>query len=334
MRVAYLFIAYNDPQMLELSIAAIDPLRRDIFVHVDKKSDIRAFQLPLTQRATMLTDRRSVHWADVSMLRAIFDLLETAMQTDDYDYFKLMSNADFPVRRIDQFENFLTSSGGRTFYKVRPVMKDFQGRKRLYSHYRMKQRTSMRLLLQRILFLQMFLGPWLVRQPPAGLEYYTGQTWFTIDRKTASWMLDFWHQEVGFQKYFESVYVPEEIVLPTLAVAGAGPERHEQRQLHYIDWSKAKSDRSLAGLRNGRLFGTGRPAVLELADLPKIQASDTFFARKFSSTHSLELLRTIGRDVHGLDVDAILAATSETEARRYLRSGSTGDDSAVSSIGS
>ena len=47
MRHAYLIIAHNEPEILQMLISALDDARNDIYVHIDKKSklDIKSFKI-------------------------------------------------------------------------------------------------------------------------------------------------------------------------------------------------------------------------------------------------------------------------------------------------
>lgn len=49
---AYLIMAHNDPYVFHKLISLLDDERNDIFVHIDKKSDLSRFNNVKTEKAT------------------------------------------------------------------------------------------------------------------------------------------------------------------------------------------------------------------------------------------------------------------------------------------
>ena len=272
-RTAYLITAYNDPLFLDMLVASLEPQRRDVFIHLDAKSDETRFHLPHIKQAYMMAERRSVHWATRSFADAIMHLLQTAMDAGPFDYFVLLSGSDFPVRPLAEFETFLGEADCRSFHTFKPALATFEGRKRLRSHYVLKKRTNLNIALQKALFVQSLLGPYCSRRPPACFStYYYGPPWFTVHRTMAQWMLDCW-DNVELKKYFATVYCPEEILIPTMIASSPWPEYCVQRSTRYIEWQ-----------------GSAHPKTLNIDDLPKIVKSGRFFARKLTSAASLDLV--------------------------------------------
>ena len=291
MRVAYLILAHDQPHLLDLLTTTLDPRRRDIFIHIDAKSDLRRFRIGSVPTAHVVTSECKVYWGHVSMLRACLSLLRAARRAHAYDYFVLLSGADFPTRSLDEFERFLEAADGRTFQPVRPALASFEGRKRLRSYYMLNTRTRVGVLAQKFLFLQSFLGAWGGRRPPRRFaRYFLGSMWFTLHRDMADWLLRCWQDE-EVRDYFQTVFCPEEMFIPTAVSNSPWPERHEDRSVRYIRWT-----------------GGANPKTLDLSDLDGIRRSGAFFARKMSLERSIPLLDLLAREVHGLDASTILPA--------------------------
>jgi len=285
LRAAYLITAYNDPRLLDLLVATLEPHRRDVFIHLDAKSDLDAFRLPHIDRAVLVPSRYSVYWATRSFTDAIMHTLQTAVNAGNHDYFVLMSGSDYPVRPVPEFEEFLLQADGRSFQTFKPVQSVFEGRKRLHSHYVIKRRSSLNVTLQKFLYLQSLLGAFGGRRPPPVFqEYYIGTPWFTVHRNVAEWMLECW-KNPEIQEYFSTVYCAEEILIPSMIANSPWAELNVQMPVRFVEWQ-----------------GTAHPKTLRTADLPNIRGSRRFFARKMDSETSFHLLETIGREMHGLDV--------------------------------
>lgn len=297
MRAAYLITAYNEPHLLDLLVATLEPERRDVFIHLDAKSASEPFRLPHIAQAQMVPRRHSVVWATRSFTDAIMELLKTAMATGRHDYFVLLSGSDYPVRPVAEFEDFLAKADGLSFQMSKPALTTSEGRKRLRSHYVIKNRTMINVALQKILFLQSFFGSYGGRRPPSTFPtYYMGPPWFTVHRDVAQWMLDCWDDE-EIRDYFSTVYCAEEIIIPTMIANSPWHERCVRQRTRFIQWQ-----------------GTARPKSLTLEDLANIKNSGHFFARKMTTEVSLPLLERIGRDVHGIRVESFVQAPTAPSA--------------------
>lgn len=291
MRAAYLITAYNEPHLLDLLVATLEPERRDVFIHLDAKSADEPFRLPHIAQAQMVPRRHSVFWATRSFTDAIMELLQTAMAAGRHDYFVLLSGSDYPIRPVAEFEEFLTKADGRSFQMFKPALTTSEGRKRLRAHYVIKHRTMINVALQKMLFLQSFLGSYGGRRPPETFPtYYMGPPWFTVHRDVARWMLDCW-DNAEIRDYFSTVYCAEEIIIPTMIANSPWHDRCVRQRTRFIQWQ-----------------GTARPKSLTLEDLPNIKKSGLFFARKMTTEVSLPLLERIGRDVHGIHVESFVRA--------------------------
>jgi len=117
-RIAYLVLAHGDPVHLGRLLRAIDH-RADFFVHVDAKTELEAFlEQPLPTSTTFLQPRREVHWADISMVDALIDLMEAAIaRAADYSHLVILSGSDYPLRPARAIHEFFTSQPDRQFVK-------------------------------------------------------------------------------------------------------------------------------------------------------------------------------------------------------------------------
>ena len=61
---AYLIIAHSEPEILRILVSCIDDVRNDIFIHIDKKSNIENFSNIHTDSSNLffLKDRINVKW--------------------------------------------------------------------------------------------------------------------------------------------------------------------------------------------------------------------------------------------------------------------------------
>lgn len=106
---AYLILAHNDPAQLARLVQALDDPRNAIFIHIDKKSDIASFQSihAIHSRLEFIENRIDVRWGDPSQIYAEYELFKQARNCSHFDYYHLLSGADFPLRSQDYIHNRL-----------------------------------------------------------------------------------------------------------------------------------------------------------------------------------------------------------------------------------
>ena len=79
---AYLILVHNEPSIFETLISLLDDERNDIFVHVDKKTDITQFQKIQSHYSNLIfiQERIDVRWGDISMMQAEMNLFKGALR--------------------------------------------------------------------------------------------------------------------------------------------------------------------------------------------------------------------------------------------------------------
>ena len=67
MRHAFCIIAHSEPELFKRLCLSLDHSDVDIFVHIDKKTDIRCFYVELAKsKIYYMTNRKSVTWGGFS----------------------------------------------------------------------------------------------------------------------------------------------------------------------------------------------------------------------------------------------------------------------------
>ena len=87
MKVAYCVICHKRTKILDEMINILGD-DNDIFIHVDKKSNIKEFS-DLSKKVTLIKDRVRVQWAGFSLVKATLKLLNYT-NNNNYDYIFLL----------------------------------------------------------------------------------------------------------------------------------------------------------------------------------------------------------------------------------------------------
>ncbi len=107
-RHAYCIIAHKDIYCLNKLLECIDDSRNDIFLLIDKKSDIDSSEICQPSNSQLFTPPRNVniYWGDISQIKAELHILEIAKKYGQYDYYHLLSGQDLPLQSQDMIHTF------------------------------------------------------------------------------------------------------------------------------------------------------------------------------------------------------------------------------------
>ena len=300
MKIAYLILAHDQPQLFGRLAAALQHDGATLYAHIDGKQDERPFRaaagaLPVR----FLPDPIAVNWGGFSQVSAMLKLLEAAAR-DGHDYYIFLSGRDYPLRSNAALLAQLAQDPQRNYINFYPLVRgtDFSHLIEIYAFRDFYARIRAPWLRQTLITLVRAANRVLPRRRfPAGVTPYRGSTSWCLNGAAVDYLLDFVRQERnrGLVRFFKSVTGADEIFFQTIVLnsplaphcAGyqqfaqarsAPPASNENKvSLHYIDWDVAREN----------------PAVLELHDLPRLSASAKFFARKFDQVRSASLLERI-----------------------------------------
>lgn len=271
-KFAYLIIAHNEPYILNRLISLLDDVRNDIFILIDKKSDKKQFQ-HIKANCSKITwcDPISIHWGDISLIKAEISLFEKAYNTGRYAYYHLISGVDLPIKTQNYIHSFFSKkeNNGKEFirYSDYPSMKDEINRKTQYYHLftkvaRLKNRylKSFIYLIDKaaIKFQKVFK---IKRAYPFVLK--KGSNWCSLTEKTVGQLIQ---NKKSILKQFKYSLCGDEIFLHSFIWNNCNHDYITNDNLRLIDWER------------------GRPYTFNINDLNEIEASSNLFVRKLSTT--------------------------------------------------
>lgn len=115
---AYLIMAHNQFDFLEMLIKDLDSTMNDIFLHVDKKAsafDAEYFKSIPQKSNLYIIPRMSIHWAGYSIVNCILTLLEHAVSHGGYTYYHLLTGTEFPIQSQEKIHAFFDEHYGTEF---------------------------------------------------------------------------------------------------------------------------------------------------------------------------------------------------------------------------
>ena len=278
MKHAFLILAHDQFQLLQLLVQSLDDPRNDIFVHIDKK----VHKLPELQTKKaglfMLENRVDVRWGDISVVEAEYALFDTAVKNGPYLYYHLLSGADLPLKSQDCIHCFFDEHNGKEFIGythtelTREVIRKVQRWHLFPKQFRSK---SLFVRIPRAAFLRFQEAFGIKRN--VGIDFKKGSQWVSITDGMARYFLS---KQEWFEKVFRNTFCSDEIVIQTLCWESPF------RENIYNTTDDGTGCVRAIGWKNGHLEDWGTD------DYDKLRESPFLFARKFN-TQDMDFIRKI-----------------------------------------
>ena len=265
MKHAFLIIAHNEPELLKILISMLDHQDCDIYLHIDKKVDIKAFSGIETQHSNLhiIEDRINVKWGEYSQIRTEIALFESAFNKREYGYYHLLSGVDLPIKPIEYILDWFDKNKGYEYLGAKPATKKYHKRmKRRYFFISRKRNPATTILLA----LQKTLGIKWNRKT----EVWMGPNWGSFTHNFVKQILA---HKVWIKKHFKYSFCGDELYKPTL-MRNLGIEKYDKGSVRHIDWQR------------------GNPYTFRDGDYDELMSSNKLFARKFS-TDDINLITKI-----------------------------------------
>ncbi len=285
MKHAYMIMAHHEPMLLSYLIKKLDHSDNDIYIHIDKKSFLKDedFSSLCEKSKIYFVDRVDVGWGHYSQIECEMVLLKAAIK-GRYDYYHLITGVDLPLKPVEEINKYFEESNGKDFVDFdaiddtalfserydrwhlfkRPRKKGF-----IYTVYR-----KFIALFSRVLFL--LLGP-RSKKYDSNFKMKKGSAYFDITHDLAEYIVS---KEPEIQKMFAYTSCCDEVFLQTYAYNSKFQGNLVSAPTRYIDWRNC----------------TDSPKTLTMEHKAEILESEAFFARKFSTVESRELIEALFDD--------------------------------------
>ena len=281
MKHAYLIMAHDKFDSLKKLINVLDYDGNDIFIHVDKKNKDwekhKNDNSIITNKAKLyFVSRKKVFWGGDTQIKCELHLLKNALSIQQYDYYHLLSGADFPIKNQHYIHEFFKKNNGKEFIHFDSALpNEFPDK---YNYFYFFQNTSNRILKKvnyKIVGIQKKLNIKRKHRP-----YYKGANWFSITDNLAGYIVQ---RENEIKKEFKFTWCCDEVFLQTLVMNSDFKEHLSDLTfknnsfacLRYIDWDR------------------GQPYVFKEEDFNELIESNFLFARKISNEKHNSLLKKL-----------------------------------------
>jgi hypothetical protein len=292
-RVAYVVLSHRNPeQVLRLVAALKEGSASEVLVRHDGRHS-RLDEADVERLgARTIEDEIEFEWGGWTQLQVLLSCLERTAAELDPDWLLVLSGQDYPLRPIDEIEEWLAGSEhdamlGRVFELdtdrlPEPPYDDFFLRY-AYRHYPTSARTPhLPRAVRPLVYLREMPAPIPprlgLRRPRLpfgdGFRCLVSADWLTVNRKALGAVLAAARERRRLMRYYRRVAIPSESFFATVLLNDPALRvaRDDRRYIYFAE--------PLAP----------HPETLTRADLDRLVASECYLARKFDVEADAEVL--------------------------------------------
>lgn len=279
MKLAHLILAHNQPRQLERLLHSLQHDNADIYIHLDKKTDVAPFQhLADIKNVYFIKNRIKVYWGTYNIVKATFNSFKEILASgNNYQYLNLLSGQDYPLRPQQELHDFLNANPGKAFMNYLLFDSEWlEALPRVRSYHFNNFRLPGRYILQELvnkIFAQ--------RKMPNDMIPVGRSQWFTISMECVIYIHRYWRNTPKLRHFIKLTWGPDEFIFQTILFNSRYKDRMVNNDLRYIDW---------AG-------GGVSPKTLTIDDAEALTTSGQYFARKFDIAKDETVLDIIDRKI-------------------------------------
>jgi hypothetical protein len=292
MKIIYIITAYKLPDQLVRLVKKLNTDDTSFFIHVDKKTDDETYNRmvsPLSDYANVTFLKRHIcYWGQLGHVKAKLEgIKEIITRNIQYDYINLISGQDYPIKSNLHIQKVLQRSEGKSYLNYftypDPLAEKWEERFAYWNFYWLRwhfifpKADIFEHPCANQLWNGLVKGIPLRRKIPGGLQPFYGGGYWCLSKESVEYVFEFLQQHKDYERFFNYVYIPDEIFFQTILLNSIFKDRIVNDDLRFIEFSEYK----------------GHPAILGKNDFERILKTDNLFARKFDTTIDSDVLDMI-----------------------------------------
>ncbi len=282
-------MAHAGLQNLQYLLRAIDDERNDIFIHLNKRWTIQlsAVAAAAKKSRVFFTERLNTQWGTFSLVECELLLMKTAVATDAYEYYHLLSGNDMPIKSQDYIHAYFAEHADKEFMNF--CGKDWcdEAVKRI-KYYRIN--THRKRLLFRcdtlLIRIQRLLGVNRIKNLP--MQVLGGSQWASLTHAFVTYLLE---KEDDIRRIFKRGACVDELYKQMMAYHS--PFKENIFFFERLD----KNDDTNQNMHkaNARMIDwlRGSPYTYTMEDKAMLLTCPYLFARKFDCAKDAEIQQSL-----------------------------------------
>lgn len=281
--LAVLILAHKNLQQVARLVGHLQA-SFDVFVHLDKRSDLTAEDFSSFHRTTVIKTFKA-GWGSVGIVRATLELLTVASHSGTYDRFILISAQDVPLKSNDEIQSFFSRHPTTDFVDSREFNPADHSRLTRLTHFHFFSRKSLSGTFTRWsadVSRHLDRGLWsLGIRRSMNYRFKWGSQWMDLTGDTVERILQFIKEDKSFVKRFRFTFCPDEFFFQTAIEHCGSRDTLLSEPRRFTDW----------------ISGPEHPRVLRSEDLDRVTDSDMLFARKCDPLVDSQLIDDLYRQI-------------------------------------
>lgn len=292
-KIAFLILAHNDAVHLSRLVNVLKTEASDIYLHIDKKSDMSEFEL-LGDKCFFTQKRFDVAWADISMIDAQMELLATALnQKVDYSHLVFLSGSCYPIKKIDTINQYFLSQKEREFINfidMRESPDIYLKQIRFKWFFKPFINSDNKFLkfidkaLRKLCTVIKMKNDWDEKTIP-----YFGSQWCALTEACARYVLRFHDENKWFRDMNKRTFSPDEHYIHTIV-----------GNSHFLEASggvQAFKGRGTWRTANYHIIDKSLAKWFTIDDWQEVRDTERLFVRKVRSSDGYELINKIDNEL-------------------------------------
>lgn len=211
MKVCFIILAHHQPKIFHRLIRQLCWENSDIVVHIDKRSDLKKFEIEGYNNIHFVKNRKKVVWGGWSLTSTICECLEYALEVSDANYFMYLAGTDFPIKHRQLITSFLAENHPVNFLNYYPLvpgiwgygliknyrLKDLKARFIDERHGKQEQHKSgiNKSLAGIVSKIEVLLNKHLLPRDKSWISFYSGSSRWCLNRDTVEFLVDCFHSK-------------------------------------------------------------------------------------------------------------------------------------------
>jgi Core-2/I-Branching enzyme len=282
-RTGFAVLCHRNPRQVEQLLEVLSP--NPVALHVDARCDpamMRALRVGGRRPHVTLVSSRATPWASIGLVDASLACARELLGTGA-THVAVLSGQDLPLVTVDEIDRFVGGTPKASFLCWVPIPFRHWGRDGGRSRF---QHFNVRVGRRRVSIPAR-------RRLPHGWEPFGGPMQWCLHHDLVRVVLDTLDTSPSARRYFRHTWIPDEIVVPTIAMNSPLRDTVIRENLWYIRWRE----------------GSSHPETLTTHDLDDLRqaavgpcdtnsfATRKLFARKFDETTDADAIAQLAREL-------------------------------------
>lgn len=265
-RICYLILLHHKLEQARRLLARLAGADTAFVLHLDRsvpRAAVAKFRSALPGSCPIaFAPRVRSRWGTYDGARAAIHCIQTALQSEPFDRYILLSGQDYPIANRAQIAEFFRSHRELEYLEAFPRDVTVESTEPGWSaHYRFSRYHVWIGKHRRVLPL--------IRKRPPTIPVCHGATWWALTHPAVSFIAREFETNHALRRYFKSGFLVDEAYIPTLMRSSPFAAHIVGSNLTYAQWTSTSGP---------------HPKVLTTADWGSLLAAPQLFARKFDST--------------------------------------------------